>query len=269
MVYTNFGFSDQYFKGSKKIENIDVAEMHYLYSSITVAYGISDKLTVESEFGYFWNKYQKFVEGPSYSASGASHIAAGIKYNFLHSIARHIEITAGMRAIAPLQTKSSAIPQNILPSNGNYGLGSFLLLHKGFDDGENRLMLIARAGMTFENKALYRYGNYLYTSGYYIRQLPAGFAGIAELRSEIRGKDRFDGNTFEDSGGYSVYFSPQLNYSYRSWNFSVLGDIPVYRYLFGSQLGKGFSLSLNINRELTFERQEEKEEVIFDEEYER
>jgi hypothetical protein len=257
VLFSTFGSGSNYFSGNEKVKNVDVEEMKYAYSSLSAGYGITDKLTVEAEIGYFWDKYQRFIGDQEYNSSGLSHFGLGLKYNLLHSLARKLEFTGGLNFTSPLQFGNENLPQNILPSSGNYGTGIFILFHKGLNKGKSRLMLINRSGITFENSIEYQYGNYSITSGYYVQSIGKKFAAIAEFRSEIRDRDTYEGNTFKDSGGYIFYFTPQVNYSFRNWNFSILADIPIYRYYNGSQLGKSFSVGLNINQEFSFEEQEE------------
>ncbi len=250
-LFTSYGQGNQYYSGTEKVPNIDVDEMSYSFSSILASYGINDKFTVEVETGYFLDKMQ-IIKKHKYNVHGFSHIGLTAKYNFYHSISKELEFTAGLLGKVPLQFKNENVPQNILPSSGNYEGGIFLFFHKGFSDYNSRIVLINRSGFSVENGVEYKYGNYYYTSVYYIYSLSGKISLLGEIRNEIQERDRYERNLFEDSGGYSFYFTPQINYTYQNWNFSILGDIPIYQYYNGSQLGKQFSVSFNINWEISF-----------------
>ena len=257
--FLSYGGGDDYYEGHKKIEDIDVKQIKFAYSSLVAGYGITDKFTVELETGFFLDKRQDFID-TIYHGRGFSHFGASVKYNFLHSIARELEFTAGLFGRAPMQFTDENLPQNILPSNGDFGGGVILFFHKGFSEQKSKLVLINRSGFSTENGINYKYGNYYYTSIYYIQSFLKDFAFFAELRNEIRQKDEYENNVFQDSGGYAFYFTPQINYAFRNWNFSLLGDIPMYQYYHGKQIGKQFSIAININWEYSFDSSDREDE---------
>ena len=54
----------------------------------------------------------------------------------------------------------------------------------------------------------------------------------------------------EESGGYSFFITPQLNYTIKErWNISALFDIPLYQYLHGVQLASSYAFSISITKD--------------------
>jgi hypothetical protein len=51
----------------------------------------------------------------------------------------------------------------------------------------------------------------------------------------------------ESTGGYNLFFTPQINYSNKRFNFFLSSDIPIYQYMNGVQVGSDFQLTSGIS----------------------
>jgi len=80
--------------------------------------------------------------------------------------------------------------------------------------------------------------------------LKGDWTTILQIRNEIRFKNRRESDPVEASGGVIFFLSPQINYSIKeTWNISVMGDLPVYQYLNGIQLGTKFGITFGLARD--------------------
>ncbi|MEI6090970.1 MAG: hypothetical protein WCR42_10990 [bacterium] len=253
LLFYKFGEGDKFFKGDVVQDTGDIKLLRYQYMGLVLGYGITDKFTVEAETGYFLDKFQDWGF-TKYSASGLSHLLLSAKYNFLFSPAREMEFSAGLGAKLPLQFETDSIPQNILPSTGDYSGILTLFFHKGFSDSKSRFIIINTTSYNSTNTREYQYGMFNYTSFIFAKTFFEKWTGILELRNEFRARDKWYKDPVVNSGGWSVNVAPQINFSYSYFNLSFLFDYPLYQYLNGSQLGMNYSASLNLNWEFSFEK---------------
>ena len=254
-------YTNSMYKKDTPIENIDNSEMGYNYIGYKIGYGITDRLTIETGTGYFANKFQTIGDTTIHS-QGLSDFSMNLNYNLIHSIAREFEITVGIGINAPLQLSSSNLPQNLMPSSGAYSYNFLFFYHKGYSDSKFRIIVYNILGINSVNeKYNYKYGDYNYTSLIFVKEVYKNISLIMNFSNELRLKDEVNDKYFDDSGGYSLELKPQINYVYKNWNFSAIYNYAIYRYLNGTQLGKGNAFSLNVNWEWDFGYEADESEV--------
>ena len=269
----NLLFKHSYGEGTYSHDiKLDEGDYHSFSSdflSFTAGFGLSEKLTLEAELGYFADKTLEYWyaepgsrEILSESRSGLSHISLLGKYNLYHDIEENFEFTAAGGIKAPLSFPDDIDLFHIHPSTRAYSFILQSFLYKGFEDYESHLFLINRFEYNTKNDLEYKYGSALYTSLIGAKELFEDFLGIIEIRNEYRQYDEYGGKRNDDSGGFLFFLSPQLNYTAGSWNFSAVFDIPFYNYYFGEQLANKFSVGLNMSWLIEKEREKTEEEIM-------
>jgi hypothetical protein len=256
-LFARYSQSNDYYQGSSKVNQsgVYVQKANFKYVGAIVGYGITDDITLETEFGYFLNKtWQYSIATPDVVGSGLSSLVVSAKYNLFNSMEDMFEITAGVGAKLPFSTKPQIVDnvelnQDLQPSSGAYGAVLQAFIHKGFPDSDINLFLMNRTEINGSNTFPfpYRYGNSYITSLYASKKIIESLVGMLQLRYDIRNQDERDGKPFENSGGYSFIVSPQLSYHIDKLNFSVLCDIPVYKYYNNKQLANAYSAAFNIS----------------------
>jgi len=244
-AYYRFSSGNTTLAGSARAESGPVSSYRTHYLGLSLAYGISNRLTVESEIGYFPRKIQDF-NGQTAAGSGLSHLMPAVKYNVCFDLAQEVEFTAGLGVRIPLLVQESDLPQHVLPSSGAYAAVPQLFLHKGWKRHGFRLILNHRSDFNAENRLAYRYGAAFITSLHAVKLLSGDLSGLLELRHEYRKADAFQGTLLTDTGGEIIAVAPQLNLVTGDLNISVVFDLPLYRYYNGCQLANDFSFALNL-----------------------
>ena len=249
--------ADEYNKDGKNLGQGLVRVAKYDYIGTSFAYGITGDLTAEAELGYFVSKSQKyandFLEG-----KGFSSMILSAKYNVLHSMDSKFEMTLGAGAriplsVDPLYVNGVALQQDIQPSPGAYGVVASLFARKWFKDSDINLFLIHRSEFSGMNNyqspaTAYRLGNTYLTSVFASKKIYDKLSAVLQLRNEYHDKDNKTGiGIVPNSGNILFLVSPQLNYAWNTWNFSLLYDYPFYKYYNGTQLSNSYSLTFNIS----------------------
>jgi hypothetical protein len=264
--YYRYSYSDTYFQGSGKTdENNELKYAYYNFSGIGLGYGITKRLTLEADFGYFFNKVQQhndiFSEADSIDHGkrkgyGLSNGGVTLKYGAFIKPAQQVEITIGAGFRYPFSfdlqydKNNTLLSRDVQPSTNAFGASGMLFLNKGFPSITLRVFSINRYDYNFEGKDGYKYGNILLNSVFVSKKIVKYFFGILQVRSEWKTNDQDNGEKVVNSGFVLLTVSPTLSYSIvGKWNLSVLCDIPFYKYYNGKQLTPKYSFAVSLSRD--------------------
>ncbi len=251
---------NQYYHQNKPSDFDLINRAFYNYLGLIAAYGLTNKLTFETEAGYFINKTQKYNLSPSYTLRGYgfSNAVISAKYGLYTNNVKRLYYSVAVGAKLPFTTDPQIVdgvelPLEVQPTIGCYGLviQSFFIKENSFKG--LRFFITNRIEVNTANKQNYRPGTSVFTSFFLSKHLmshwlPGDWTTIIQLRNEFRAKDKLCCGFKEASGGVLFFVSPQINYSIKEkWNVSFMFDYPVYQHFNGTQLGTkyGFTLSLS------------------------
>jgi hypothetical protein len=258
--FYKYGSSKQYYQQSKPSDFNLIDRAYYNYLSATLAYGLTGKLTLESDIGYFINKSQVFNTQPRYtlSGSGLSNIIVSAKYNFYTNHSARMYYSAALGAKIPASTKPKMsgnvqLPVDLQSTIGALGMVFNSIFVKESSEKSLRVFITNRMEANLPNSDNYKLGTALTNSLYVSKHLRAqwikgDWTAIFQMRNEIRTRDIINGMPKEASGSVLFFAVPQINYVIgESFYLSVMADIPVYQYFNGTQMeaGHGFTISLS------------------------
>ena len=231
--YYRFFHANHFFTGSKPADFDGVDYLSYNFLGGIYAYGLTQKMTLETELGYYLNKSEKLNVKPAYivKGSGLYNGVFSLKYNLFQK--NNIELTASGGLKFPFsrtkqQVKGVVLPQTVQPSSGAFGGVAQLFLSKTNLDKGLRLFLIHRAEFNGQNPDEYAYGNIYSTSFFVSKSLNYRWTGIFQLNNEIRQRDSRSDQIIDSSGGYVLFASPQINYNIaQKWNVSLSFSLPL------------------------------------------
>ncbi len=251
----HYGLNSEYFNGHEKSDYSLVKRAVYNYSGIIIAYGIFNKITLETETGYFLNKTYK-LENSTNTGYGFNNIIISPKFSLITNNDKRIFISASTGLKIPFgrelkKADGVEVPHELQPSTHapGYVIQTFVVKENSFRG--LRYFLVARGEYNYKNKAGYKYGSYLSASAYLSKHLMSDrikgdWTTILQLRNEFRGKDNINDRVVESTGGYSLLLMPQVNYTIKEkWNISLMGNLPLYQYFNGIQLATKFGIVLN------------------------
>lgn len=255
MTFFRYIYGDRYYEGDSRAETGTVKYFSNSYTGLLASYGITGKLTLDAEIGYFADKTQQIEEYGTISrvnGSGLSHAALIAKYNIISNAREEFEITVGAGARAPLYFQKSELPQHVRPSNGAYGIVFQAFAQKGFKDAGIYTFLLSRAEVNSTNEDGYKYAPTFINSLFATKAITQGLNGLLELRSEIRGKDISKDTTINDSGGLMFTVAPQLSFGIDKWTLSALFEYPIYGYYNSKQLAPNYSVAFVVSYQTKF-----------------
>jgi hypothetical protein len=266
--FYRYSYSDTYYQNdSRTDDNVPLSHAYYNFTGMTFGYGITKRLTAETDFGYFFNKTQVYKPPINYKETGygLSNWGLTFKYGIFIKPLKQIEIMGGLGVRFPFsgnpQMKDNVqLSRDVQPSTNAFGVSGLLFFNKGFPDITLRLFSINKYDYNFADKTGYTYGNILLNSIFVSKKAFTNFFCILQVRSQWKTRDNDEKNDLENhdvvnSGYILVTVTPQISYSIAGqWNVSLLYDIPVYKYYNGKQLTPKFSAAISLSKDFNLGR---------------
>ncbi|MFH1321286.1 MAG: transporter [Bacteroidota bacterium] len=262
ITFYRYNYGNQYFEGDKRSDFNLIKNANYNYAGSIIGYGLANKITIETELGYFFNKTQNYNLEPAYTlrGSGFSNAILSFKYRLFKDDTKRFFISSSVGAKIPFSTnpiyrEGVELPVEVQPTLGAFGTVVQLFLVKEKPVTGIRYFVTSRMELNSRNTQDYKPGTSIFTSFFFSKHLmfswlKGDWTTILQIRNEIRNKDKTVNGWKESSGSTIFYFSPQINYAIKEkWNVSVMVDLPVYHYFNGTQLATKYGMSLNFARD--------------------
>ncbi len=260
--FYKLGQGNKYYEGTRRSDFEGTDRAYYNYLSAIVGYGITNKLTMEIESGYFINKTQDYNLDQAYSLTGKGLSNAVIlaKHSLLTDHFNRFYITGSAGVKIPFSRNlqwsedNVKLPVEVQPTIGAYGAVFSASFVKEQSGKGIRYFITSQAETQSPNKEDYRLGTSDYNSLYISKHLMQpwlkdNWTAILQLRNEIRTPDKVKGEVKKSSGSTLFFIAPQLNFVLKEeWYLSGMMDIPVYQNFKGTQLGAGVGLTFIISK---------------------
>ena len=261
-----YGYAGRYFEGNKPSTTQFIQDGQFNHMGGAVAYGLSKKLTLEAEFGYFINKTQRYVEGiiPSVQrGSGLTDLNLLLKFNLGRNELQEWEVSTALGGKIPLgnnrQTDQGiTLPRDLQPTTGAFDFIHSLFLYKGFLSRKFRTFLFTRTEIKGRSLDQYRYGHFFATSLFASYSAGLKWVFIGQIRGELRGRDQraasgggipLPGGREKviSTGSQKLFFVPQISYSLsQALQLSTLVELPIYQYYNDKQLSSTLAIMLSL-----------------------
>lgn len=261
-----FSTSTQYYDGHKRasIEFIDKAFFNYL--NLQAQYGITHRLSLRADIGYFINKTESYnlSDWDKQRGYGVGDLMITIRYLAYKNFVRKISVIPSIGIKLPVgvfdqETEHVKLPITLQPSSGSYKYSFNLYTNKGFNNPKWNMGLFASfeyAQLIDSENFYYKYGNMLLLSLISSYRLFDKFNIGLELRNEYRSKSKRENDLIVEASGFNIFYTnPHLSYSI-SPHFLIAAnaEFPVYRYYNGIQLGNTFAFALRLSYSLNFDK---------------
>jgi outer membrane protein W len=262
ITFYRHSFSEAYYEGTKpSTDEIDMSDnAQYGFGGLTLEYGLTHKLTLQADAGYFFNKIVNF-HNPAltdHNGQGMSNGTLMLKYGLYIDPVKLVEVTFGAGLKYPFSRQpatapnGSALQLDARPSTNAFGFSGTLLLSKEFAPLSLRTFLLNRFEYNGFNINDYQTGKLFINSLFVSKKIAKRFFGIVQFRNEIHGKDVQDQSKETNTGYHLIVATPQLSYSIAGlWNLSLLYDIPVYKNYQGKQLTPQYSYAVSLSRDFS------------------
>lgn len=257
-----YSLSEDYYHFAKKVEVPIIDNSYYNFNNLSLSYGISKKIALNAEIGYFINKTQSiFIDSSQekIKAHGFGDLSLSIRYKLVETIkpVRQLLFSGGLRIPVGAFSEEQdgvTIPVSLQPSSGALKFNTSLYFTNrklSAKTGWNAFLLFEKSNLIEKEYLIHKYGNYLQCmlGAHFI--LNKELTAFGNLKYELRGHDQRENNLkIESSGSNTLYFSPSVKYRFsKNWDIIILGDLPLYKYMNGYQLTNKFAFQVGIRKE--------------------
>ena len=275
-VATNFQYlsSNRFFaKDKDTVPLFNRLASNYLY--FRAAYGVTPKLTISIESGYFINK--KMIEldnKTTIETSGIADLIIFPRYQAYYNCTekKKTEFTVGLGYKMPIGSHDDSTVFYKDPSTGKEyyqtapptvqltnGANDFIFYSFFFNSFlKKNFRVFANSVYVHKgwNSLGQKFGDYGSISVFFGKTFFKRWGVTAQIKGEWVGKMKTDKlvdmvafyNVYPAStGNRKVFFAPQISYSYKALTIYALSEIPIYQYLNGSQVGSQFQFTTGIS----------------------
>ena len=273
--------TNKFFSGSTPVDNfLDNYTSTYLYGR--AAYGITSKLTMSVESGYFFNRRQvalnkkDIVENhgigdliifPRYSIytrnTEKTRTEATIGLGYKIPLGKHLDSSV-VYTDANGKDYYTPMPPAVLPTTGSQDFIFYGFLYRGYPLKNFRVftsLLYVKKGW---NALGQRFGDYA-SIGLYAGKTFFNKLGLTlGLKGDWVDKMKYDQKInmlaiynldVASTGGKRLLAVPQISYSYKGLSSYILTEIPLYQYVNGTAIGSQYSFTLGVAYRFFFKKQ--------------
>lgn len=266
LIGYKYGTSTKYYDGSDPVSIDFVEKAFFNYINFQTQYGITHRLSLQADIGYFINKTEYYAL-PGWDAKrgyGIGDLMLTLRYLAYRNFVRKISITPSIGVKFPVgvfdqEVNHVKLPITLQPSSGSFKYAFNLYINKGFKNPKWNLGMFGSfeyAQLIDSQNFYYKYGNMLLISFIGSYRLGGKVNLGLELRNEYRGKSTRENDQVVESSGYNIFYTiPHISYSISSrWLIAANAEFPVYRYYNGIQLGNSLAVSVRLSYNISFDK---------------
>jgi hypothetical protein len=262
-----------YAKDRDTVPMFDRLSSNYAY--FRFAYGVSSKLTLSIESGYYMNRKMVGLEKKdTIQTSGIADLIIFPRYQVYYhcSETKKTEFTIGLGYKIPLGSHADSsvfykdpltnkqyyqtAPPSVQLTNGANDFIFYSFLFNNYLKKNVRVFANSIYVHKGWNSLGQKFGDYGSLSVFVSKTFFRRWGMTAQIKGEWVGKMRTDKlidmiayyNVYPAStGNRKVLFAPQVSYSYKDVTIYALSEIPIYQYFNGSQVGSQYQFTTGIS----------------------
>lgn len=276
--------SNRFYTGDKPSTNfLDNYNSKYLYTRL--AYGVTEKLTMSIESGYYFNKTQIGLnKRDTINSSGFGDLILFPRYTIYNRNTEdtRTEVTMGLGWKIPIGKHLDSIivytnpttgkesftpkPPAVMTTTGSNDFIFYGFVYRGYPSKKISFftsLLYVRKGW---NSLGQKFGDYSSISLFASKTVLRRVGVTMQVKAEWIQTMDYDKNVdmlalynldVNSTGGRTFYLVPQLSYAYRSLSLYALTEIPLYQYVNGTAIAtqQVFTIGLSY-RFLTYNESE-------------
>lgn len=274
-IAPNFQYtsSNRFLSGDRDtVPMINKLSSDYLY--LRVAYGLSPKLTLSIESGYYFKKEQiELNSTDTIKTSGIADLIIFPRFEVYKKCTerKKTEFVVGLGYKLPLGSHDdstvfytdesgknyySYAPPTVQLTSGSNDFIFYSFLFNSYLKKNFRVFANAIYVHKSWNSLGQKFGDYSSVSVFFGKTFFNRLGVTVQLKGEHVGRMKSDKlvdmvafyNIYpESTGSRKLFIAPQLSYSYKSLTLYALSEIPVYQFVNGSQIGSQFQFTAGLS----------------------
>jgi len=257
-------YSDTYFHGDQKSDWEYFKNMHFNFGLLSLDYGLTDRLKLSTEIGYFINKSieYSFIDAER-KVRGLGDAIIGFQYHVYSNKKQMINVVPMLEVSLPVgqfdqMDENIILPIDIQPSAGSYKLKPSLLISKKIIGSKFSLSSFLSSEFSQRintERTDYKYGN-LYHASLKISHRSTEKLNVGlSVNLQHRKKALSKGELMEFTGGTYLSLLPSLSYRLnKEYSINTSVGMPVYKNVNGIQLTNKYTIAFGISRSLKLKK---------------
>lgn len=263
--------SNKFLTGDKPAMNfLNNFNTKYLYTRF--AYGVTDRLTMSVEAGYFFNKTQVALnETDKEESKGVSDLIVFPRYKVYeyNTEKTRNELTIGLGYKMPLgkYIDSSVVytdmsgknyytprPPAVMPTTGSNDFIFYAFGFRGYPQKNFRIFANALYIRKGWNPIGERFGDYASIGLFASKTFLKKWSGTLQLKGEWIGDFKSDKSADDmlayynldvnSFGSKKIVVAPQISYAHKNISIYLLGEYPLYQYVNGTAIASQYLFTL-------------------------
>lgn len=254
-TFYRYSYASQFYYQDSKVGFGDEEIVNFNLLNLYSAYGLTQNLTLEADAGHFFYHTKNLCD--TVSGNNFANLNISAKLNLLNQKEHSINLTLGLGGKIPL---TNDIVESIgynMPVTAGYGVLLQMFISRSFLSGDLSIINYSRYEINSLDEQDYKFGNSLTNSFYFSLPVSDNLISHLELRNLIRASDQINDSTLNNTGSYIILISPQISYHLKTLALRIGGEIPIYKYMNGTQLTNSFTLFVNISKSFDFNPRDE------------
>lgn len=246
---------------------------NYLYTRL--AYGVTDKLTMSVESGYFFNKTQIGLhKADTIKSSGIGDLIIFPRYSVYtrNTEKTRTEITLGMGYKIPLgsyndstvvytdpktgQKYYTTSPPTVQPTSGSQDFVFYGFLYRGYPEKKFKVfsnMIYLKKGW---NPLGQKFGDYarvgIFAGQTFFKKLEVTLQITGEWVDKMKWDHNIDMLALYNidvlsTGSRKIIFAPQLSFTHKGFTVYALSEFPLYQYMNGAQVASQYQFTSGVS----------------------
>lgn len=258
------GYNDTYFRENIRLINYGTfSHSLYDFAGLQLAYGLTHRLTLEHETGYFLQKQLRYndpqLDALTRKGYGLSNGVLGLHYALWSHprSATEFSVAAALKysyQSSPLEVDGVEMPVELQPSTGALGFVARAAFVTNLSSTGLTVFLQHRFETNRPNYRNYTFGNAHHTSLGLGMPLQTWLYANLQLRNEYRSSDTTPSAARLASEGSNLLIaSPALSFQLPAqFQLTLFAELPVYKYYFGEQLSYQYAFGIGFSRQFSF-----------------
>lgn len=244
------------------------------YNYLRLAYGITKKLTLSVESGYYFSKTQVHLNSEKAGSSGIGDLIIFPRYNVYNHTeeCKRVELTLGLGLKIPIGKYNDSIgqvepfsgttyyvtlPPAVQPTTGSNDFIFYLFAFRGFPDHNFNVFVNSIYVKKGWNPLGEKFGNYASIGLFAGKTLYKKLGILFQVKGEWIDKMKFNEDTYlmgslnydvASTGSKKIFLVPQVNYTFgRSVTLYAFSEFPIYQYVTGTQIASQFQITTGIS----------------------
>lgn len=251
--------TDTYYEGSNVSDFDFLGKLKYAkydFMNLGVGYGITNRLTIQGQLGYYIQKKEDFINEniPDVTASGIGDLALNLSYVLFRDLQRGIELTPFVIVKFPIgkfdcESEGVKLPISMQPSSGSFKYSAGFSFYSNISQYWyiTTYGLYEYAQRIVSNNFDYQYGDLFYFNVAAFCRPTENLSLGLQFAYEFQDRAKSRGEILVGTKYNLLRITPSIMYKLsKQWQLACFIEVPIWRKVESIQMSNKWALQTKI-----------------------